>query len=206
MLAHLLPDVLHGLTVRAPGCVEFYEYGEPWLGGHRVEVVSYKYRDRSKTTINWTQHRLLQSGNFTRSSNLLAVPACLNVVWVILIWKTQWTVLCWDRSGFHSLVEISLNQPQTSWAEMLEILFLWSTKTRNNYNKRNMWKNATLKKYYMLISSFSVVTSIGYSKKFHQSEIIVPVHVDADEPKFPPHTGSNVSNFLCNLNIISSEE
>ena len=69
-----------------------------------------------------------------------------------------------------------------------------------------MWKNATLKKYYMLISSFSVVTSIGYSKKFHQSEIIVPVHVDADEPKFPPHTGSNVSNFLCNLNIISSEE
>ena len=53
---------------------------------------------------------------------------------------------------------------------------------------------------------FSVATSIGYSKKFQQSEIVVKIHVDADEPKFPPNTGSNVSNFLCNLNIISSEE
>ena len=53
---------------------------------------------------------------------------------------------------------------------------------------------------------FSAATSIGYSKKFHYSEIVFQVHVDVDEPKFPPHTGSNVSNFLCNLNIISSEE
>ena len=125
MLAQLLPDALHGLAVGAPGGEELHKHRDTGIGGHRLEVVSNKYFDRSEAII----FILSILGWFTRSSNLLVVAACLNVVSVILIWKTQWTVLCWYHLGFHSLVEISLNQPQTLWAEMLKILFSFITKT-----------------------------------------------------------------------------
>ena len=48
ILAHLLPDGLHGLAVGAPGRVELHKDGEAGSPSHRVEVVSHKCFDRSE--------------------------------------------------------------------------------------------------------------------------------------------------------------
>ena len=53
---------------------------------------------------------------------------------------------------------------------------------------------------------FTVNTFVCYPQELQQPRVVVQVHRDADESKFPPQTDCNSSNFLCNLDIVWSQE